>query len=73
MSGKYRALLALIKEMRAHGKTQQQIATELGLASKKVVWNFGIVNGKKASKVCPNFVAANRQRPCRSTNAKASD
>ena len=38
MSGKYekvRELLPLIKEMSGQGKTQQQTATELGLANKK--------------------------------------
>ena len=42
MSGKYekvRELLPLIKEMSGQGKTQQQTATELGLANKKVVSN----------------------------------
>ena len=33
-------LLPIIKEMASHGKTQQQIANELGLANKKVVWNL---------------------------------
>ena len=72
MSRKYekvRELLPIIKEMSVQGKTQQQIAMELGLANKKVVC---IAKGKKKSKVCLSFVAASRQRPCKSTNTKTS-
>ena len=43
MSRKYEKvseLLPIIKELTAQGKTQQQIAEQLGLANKKVVWNL---------------------------------
>ena len=43
MSRKYEKvseLLPIIKELTGKGKTQQQIAEELGLADKKVVWNL---------------------------------
>ena len=43
MSRKYEKvseLLPIIKDLTAQGKTQQQIAEQLGLADKKVVWNL---------------------------------
>ena len=43
MSRKYEKvneLLPIIKDLTAQVKTQQQIAEQLGLADKKVVWNL---------------------------------
>ena len=43
MSRKYEKvneLLPIIKDLIAQGKTQQQIAEQLGVADKKVVWNL---------------------------------
>ena len=58
MSRKYeivRELLPIIKEMSVQGKTQQQIAMELGLANKKVVWNLLYRERQKEIQGLPKF------------------
>ena len=58
MSRKYekvRELLPIIKEMASQGKTQQQIAKELGLANKKVVWNLLYRERQKENQGFPKF------------------
>lgn len=54
MPGKYEKvmeLLPIVKELTSQGKTQPQIADELGLSDKKVVWTYCIANDKKKFKV----------------------
>ncbi len=52
---KVRELLPIIKEMSSRGKTQQQIAKELGLANKKVVWNLLYRERQKEIQGLPKF------------------
>ena len=37
---KVRELLPIIKEMLEKGKSQEDVAKELGLANKQVIWNL---------------------------------
>ena len=58
MSRKYEKvseLLPIIKELTAQGKTQQQIAEQLGPANKKVVWNLLYRERKKEIQGVPRF------------------
>ena len=48
-------LLPIIKEMGAQGKTQEQIAEELGLTSAKVVWNLLYREKQKEIQGLPRF------------------
>ena len=52
---KVRELLPIVKELTSQGKTQQQIADELGLADKKVVWNLLYRERQKAIQGVPRF------------------
>lgn len=54
MPGKYEKvieLLPIVKELTSQGKPQPQIADELGLSDKKVVWTYCTANDKKKFKV----------------------
>ena len=58
MSRKYEKvseLLPIIKDLTAQGKTQQQIAEQLGLADKKVVWNLLYRERQKEIQGVPRF------------------
>ena len=48
-------LLPIVKEMTSQGKTQQEIADELGLADKGVVWNLLYRERQKAIQGLPRF------------------
>ena len=48
-------LLPIVKELTSQGKTQQQIADELGLADKRVVWNLLYRERKKAIQGLPRY------------------
>ena len=48
-------LLLIVKELTSQGKTQQQIAEELGLSDKKVVWNLLYRERQKAIQGVPRF------------------
>ena len=50
-----RELLPIVKELTSQGNTQQQIADELGLADKKVVWNLLYRERQKAIQGVPRF------------------
>ncbi len=52
---KVSALLPIVKELTSQGKTQQQIADELGLADKKVVWNLLYRERQKTIQGLPRF------------------
>ena len=52
---KVRELLPIVKELTSQGKTQKQIADELGLADKKVVWNLLYRERQKAIQGVPRF------------------
>ena len=58
MSRKYEKvseLLPIVKELTSQGKTQQQIADELGLADKRVVWNLLYRERQKAIQGLPRY------------------
>ena len=52
---KVRELLPVIKEMQKEGKSQQEIAKELGLASKKVIKNLLYRERQKEIQGVPKF------------------
>ena len=52
---KVREFLPIVKELTSQGKTQQQIADELGLADKKVVWNLLYRERQKVIQGVPRF------------------
>ena len=52
---KVRKLLPIIKELMEQGKTQQEIANELGLANKQVIWNLLYRERQKEIQGLPKF------------------
>ena len=52
---KVRELLPIIKEMMKQGKTQQEIAKQLGLANKQVIWNLLYRERQKEIQGLPKF------------------
>ena len=47
--------MPIIKDLTSQGKTQEQIAEELGLANKKVVWNLLYRERQKEIQGVPRF------------------
>ena len=52
---KVRELLPIIKDLMEQGKTQQEIAKELGLANKQVIWNLLYRERQKEIQGLPKF------------------
>ena len=75
MPGKYEKvmeLLPIVKELTSQGKTQPQIADELGLSDKKVVWNLLYRERQKEVQGVPIFKDENRQKHYKNISMKTS-